>query len=552
MKKIKIKSLVFMLLIILQFLIFYSISSASATVVTLVQGNFYYSGNNVNSGSVTLTNYPTYGNLLVLQVSIANSGVSNGGVSSITESNTTGWTNALRYYYTTNYARVEIWYCIVNGTYFGKQITVNLNVTVNYVLQFDVQEYTGLGLYITVDKIATQGVTSTSPVGYTGNLTQTTYADELVIGCLATYGGTATQYATITTPQNGFTLMDGEYGAYQSGYGAFAVFRYFASSLNTWWSGGAYGGVANKAMAGAIVAFKPSGGASFNNISISNTESGVNTIFSINASKITNNLTPNGGYVFSWNNGSGFNNDTWLSFSDSSWNWCNTTKMINSALGSTISWMIYANDSSNYWSQLSPTQTFTVQATVTFYLSSGGILVKNGVIITNVSSTTYMSPTNIVMLSIVNSTIAFKSFNWTNNISSTTTNNYTYVVANKTDFWCYMYNPLDLLTNANTTNSKVFNGYSYYNNNGILQIGNFSFNGNATINTVLSNQTFYSLSDTLLMGNYTVISATPNLSDYVTKTDSQKNSVVLAIIASCLIVLLMPILMIKVIRRKRN
>ncbi len=53
------------------------------------------------------------------------------------------------------------------------------------------------------------------------------------------------------------------------------------------------------------------------------------------------------GYIFSFDNGNGsFANDSWVSFSGVS-NWSNITKVVNSTIGTTIRWRIYANDSYN-------------------------------------------------------------------------------------------------------------------------------------------------------------------------------------------------------------
>jgi len=55
------------------------------------------------------------------------------------------------------------------------------------------------------------------------------------------------------------------------------------------------------------------------------------------------------GYIFSFNNGTGsFINDSWIQFSGVG-NWSNVTKSINSSIGSTIQWKVYANDTYNNW-----------------------------------------------------------------------------------------------------------------------------------------------------------------------------------------------------------
>ena len=56
------------------------------------------------------------------------------------------------------------------------------------------------------------------------------------------------------------------------------------------------------------------------------------------------------GYIFSFDNCTGtFVNDTWTAFSDSDTAWSNATKTVNSTVGCTIRWQVYANDSTNSW-----------------------------------------------------------------------------------------------------------------------------------------------------------------------------------------------------------
>jgi len=57
------------------------------------------------------------------------------------------------------------------------------------------------------------------------------------------------------------------------------------------------------------------------------------------------------GYIFSFDNGNGsFINNSWVAFSGTT-NWSNVTKTINSTIGSTIQWKIYANDSAGNWNE---------------------------------------------------------------------------------------------------------------------------------------------------------------------------------------------------------
>ncbi|MEK6840336.1 MAG: LamG domain-containing protein, partial [Nanoarchaeota archaeon] len=66
------------------------------------------------------------------------------------------------------------------------------------------------------------------------------------------------------------------------------------------------------------------------------------------------------GYIFSFDNGTGtLSNDTWVAFTGTT-NWSNVTKVVNTTVGSTIRWRVYANDSSN---NLNSTDIFTYNTT---------------------------------------------------------------------------------------------------------------------------------------------------------------------------------------------
>jgi len=56
------------------------------------------------------------------------------------------------------------------------------------------------------------------------------------------------------------------------------------------------------------------------------------------------------GYIFSFDNGTGtFVNDSWIAF-NSNPDWSNVTKYVPSTIGTTIRWCVYANDTTNGWS----------------------------------------------------------------------------------------------------------------------------------------------------------------------------------------------------------
>lgn len=66
------------------------------------------------------------------------------------------------------------------------------------------------------------------------------------------------------------------------------------------------------------------------------------------------------GYIFSFDNGTGtFTNDSWVAFAGTQ-NWSNVTKGVNTTVGATIQWKVYANDSSN---NLNVTSTFSYVTT---------------------------------------------------------------------------------------------------------------------------------------------------------------------------------------------
>lgn len=66
------------------------------------------------------------------------------------------------------------------------------------------------------------------------------------------------------------------------------------------------------------------------------------------------------GFIFSFDNGTGtFINDTFVSMTGTN-NYSNVTKFVNQTVGSTIQWIVYANDSADQWNN---TDTFTYDTT---------------------------------------------------------------------------------------------------------------------------------------------------------------------------------------------
>lgn len=144
------------------------------------------------------------------------------------------------------------------------------------------------------------------------------------------------------------------------------------------------------------------------------------------------------GYIFSLNYGAGYVNDTWTAFSGINNVWANLTKTLTgsaSQIGNTVYYKTYANASNGLW-YVSATNSFILQATVTFYFNSGGHIERNDTAINNATSTSYTTPTYLKMDALANSTYQFLSWNLTNSIASSLDNPYSFSVVNKTSLSC--------------------------------------------------------------------------------------------------------------------
>ena len=105
------------------------------------------------------------------------------------------------------------------------------------------------------------------------------------------------------------------------------------------------------------------------------------------------------GYIFQFCNGtwsgsncvdSGWQNDTWVSFSGT---WSNVTKTINSSSGANIAWCVYANDTSNNWNGTSCSSPFTYTTTgVTFISISLSTALINGIMFGTINPSTNDNP----------------------------------------------------------------------------------------------------------------------------------------------------------------
>jgi len=141
------------------------------------------------------------------------------------------------------------------------------------------------------------------------------------------------------------------------------------------------------------------------------------------------------GYIFSYNQSSIFENDTWVSFSDTNNSWANITKIISIDVGNYISWIVYANSSWGYWKTLEQ-QNVTITAIIIFYFNNGGIIEKNGTELSNETTIIYDSLSPVLHLSgIVSVNHTFINFTISNTLILS--NSYNFTVQNSTAVWCY-------------------------------------------------------------------------------------------------------------------
>jgi hypothetical protein len=203
---------------------------------------------------------------------------------------------------------------------------------------------------------------------------------------------------------------------------------------NNLWRLGAYGG------SGKDICFYVygivAGGINFQNLANSSNENGINCVFSVDCTPIGA-LATMSGYIFSYDISGSYVNDTWTAFSNTTSETLNINKVLVGSLGQTVHYTFFGNDSDNLWTQ-SSIATLTLQATVTFRFTEGGALWRNSVSIANGTATTYTTATTLTMLALQNSLYGFISFNWSNTVASSTSNNYTFSVLNQTTFWAFM------------------------------------------------------------------------------------------------------------------
>ena len=126
------------------------------------------------------------------------------------------------------------------------------------------------------------------------------------------------------------------------------------------------------------------------------------------------------GYIFSFDNGTGtFTNDSFVAMSGAE-DWSNVSKVVNSTVGSTIRWIVYANDSAN---QFNATDIFSYTTTAA---------AKSGLIPTTVGAkpfyTNESNPRNITLNQDQSQLVVF----WVNATGSINSINEFFAYANKT------------------------------------------------------------------------------------------------------------------------
>jgi hypothetical protein len=185
-----------------------------ASGITRVQGNARGTWSSGSSVTVTMTNPPANGHVLVLTFA---SRVSDYNplcfISSISQSNSTSggsvtWTRQINNSYSfsggNQHWACEIWFGVDSGGSGNKTLVIHLTVAPAGILAdaiADVCEYSGVATSNFLDQTAKNNGYSVAPD--TGTTNTTSQANELWIGCINLISGGQ------TTPTNSFTLLDG-------------------------------------------------------------------------------------------------------------------------------------------------------------------------------------------------------------------------------------------------------------------------------------------------------------------------------------------------------
>jgi len=105
-------------------------------------------------------------------------------------------------------------------------------------------------------------------------------------------------------------------------------------------------------------------------------------------------LETTGGYIFSFDNGTGtFTNDTWVAFTTNP-DWSNVTKSVNSTVGTTIQWQVFANDTSDNWGVSDVYSYLTTEETVQNATNTTYIYISDDVVFCPTNGNIYNFETN--------------------------------------------------------------------------------------------------------------------------------------------------------------
>ena len=184
----------------------------------IVQGPFNNTVTGVGWFGVSLANTPTSGDELILVSGGSDSNGASGLIGNITETGAT-WKRATFYYYGGHWdLATDVWYANVTSGSFGTGIICNFTLS-SVTARIEVAEWSGINQTNALDTTGgtyTQDTTNMT----TGAETTTTCTNDLLVG--GTWEHTEA-VATMTTPNNGFTLLDGkDNSSCDSGYDCLA------------------------------------------------------------------------------------------------------------------------------------------------------------------------------------------------------------------------------------------------------------------------------------------------------------------------------------------
>jgi hypothetical protein len=539
-------------LIISSFLIIFSFNVTVVKALTPAFVNAYLVTGSGGSVSLTLNFTPTSGNMLVLLLSVDSNDATAHNLTSITQANV-NWQSS---------AGATIWLAANRG---GCQIwagNITNSPSTNIISSFNgggtitwricVMEFSNaIAVY---DKNVTASASSGTAI-FSGNTSAVSTYPEVAVSV-----ANAAHFSGV--PLQGYTSLS-------NGDRQIELYKILSTQTTTGTGGTGY---TSSWWTIAVLTLKPyQSGITCTNFSNSSNENGVNTVINFTSTP-SNPIYPQSGYVFSWDISGSYVNDTWVQFTDGTYQNISLTKLIFTTLGNTIHFKIYGNDSLNNWS-VSDIQTIsTIQATITFYFNTGGGLWRNNAAISNGTVTTYSSPATLSLTAICNSTYAFESFNYTNTVGASTTNPFSLTVTNQSTVTLYFAQDYNvgygagyssgwnagnntgwIAGNASGYASGYSAGYSAGYTVGYIDGQNaFVFIGTATPDRVLDGYTFYGNSQTLLTGTYTTptpsptptltptptatptptpgVSGTPNPSDYIPVADAQNQTITYALV----------------------